>query len=72
MKISHREYSRNLIISKADLDDYTDEGDFLEENLDTSQFSPCPLCGGDGIPLGKLGAMKHYRCRQCGYNFGNK
>jgi DNA-directed RNA polymerase subunit RPC12/RpoP len=32
------------------------EGDYIE----------CPACGGDAFPLGTLGRVKHYRCRQCG------
>jgi DNA-directed RNA polymerase subunit RPC12/RpoP len=32
------------------------EGDYIE----------CPACGGDAFPLGALGRVKHYRCRNCG------
>jgi len=26
----------------------------------------CPVCRGDLHPLGRLGFLEHYRCRQCG------
>lgn len=29
----------------------------------------CPLCGGWGLPLGRLGSRFHLRCRQCGSDF---
>jgi len=36
-----------------------------DANLD-GDFHECPACGGDAFPLGTLGRVKHYRCRQCG------
>lgn len=32
----------------------------------------CPQCGGEGTPLGGLGNLMHYRCRQCGWDFSRK
>jgi hypothetical protein len=32
----------------------------------------CPLCGGEGVPLGTLGRRAHYRCRNCGIDFSSK
>ena len=26
----------------------------------------CPACGGEAYPMGRLGKMLHYRCRDCG------
>jgi rubredoxin len=32
----------------------------------------CPVCGGEGIPLGTLGKLRHYTCRNCGMQFSTK
>ena len=32
----------------------------------------CPVCKGEGIPLGALGWLMHYRCRDCGCEFNRK
>lgn len=29
----------------------------------------CPICDGDGLVLGILGNLKHFRCRECGADF---
>lgn len=29
----------------------------------------CETCGGDGVLLGTLGNLTHFRCRQCGADF---
>ena len=29
----------------------------------------CPGCGGPGTPLGVLGNLAHFRCRNCGLDF---
>jgi len=29
-------------------------------------MAKCPLCGGQGILLGVLGLLRHFRCRACG------
>jgi len=31
----------------------------------------CPLDGCEGVPLGALGNLMHYRCRGCGMNFSH-
>lgn len=36
---------------------------------DDPGYAGCPQCGGDGVLLGTLGKRKHYRCRQCGWDF---
>lgn len=37
---------------------------------DDVEFDPeCPACGGPGVPLGTLGRLAHFRCRDCGTNF---
>jgi hypothetical protein len=28
--------------------------------------SHCPFCAGDGVPLGILGHLRWFRCRDCG------
>lgn len=32
----------------------------------------CPTCPGIGVLLGVLGNTAHYRCRQCGYQWGER
>lgn len=29
----------------------------------------CPMCDGEGVLLGQLGRLVHFRCRQCGMGF---
>lgn len=29
----------------------------------------CPVCPGRGVPLGTLGAVEWFRCRDCGIDF---
>jgi len=29
----------------------------------------CTQCNGEGMLLGVLGTLQHYRCRQCGWGF---
>jgi transposase-like protein len=31
----------------------------------------CPVCDGEGIELGTLGNLTHYRCRDCGMTFSS-
>lgn len=33
---------------------------------------PCPMCGGPGEPLGTLGSLDHFRCRNCGAQFNTR
>lgn len=35
-------------------------------------MNDCPLCSGPLLPLGKLGAHEHYRCRNCGGLFSDE
>jgi len=56
------------------LDNHDDERDMGEDEAeDGPEEEPpvCPLDGGDGIPLGGLGNLMHYRCRACGMNFSH-
>ncbi len=34
-----------------------------------SNASRCPICPGQGVPLGTLGRLRWYRCRDCGMDF---
>jgi hypothetical protein len=39
--------------------------------MDAEEFGKemgCSACGGDLKPLGQLGSLMHFRCRQCGMN----
>ena len=56
-------------IKRISARDFEDEP--IDEKMDASSFVHCPLDGGIGVPLGKLGRQQHYRCRQCGYDFSN-
>lgn len=29
----------------------------------------CPVCDGEAYPLGNLGKLAHFRCRDCGMDF---
>jgi hypothetical protein len=33
---------------------------------DDQDATPCPVCGGDAYPMGKMGNLQHFRCQQCG------
>lgn len=36
------------------------------------EFVACPMCDGDGVELGRLGNLMHYRCRACGMDFNRR
>jgi tRNA(Ile2) C34 agmatinyltransferase TiaS len=39
----------------------------------TSTTTPaCPVCPGHGVPLGQLGPLRWYRCRDCGIDFNRR
>lgn len=37
-----------------------------------SQMPGCPMCPGHGVLLGTLGAMRWFRCRDCGWDFARR
>ncbi len=43
----------------------------LEEEADGEpvETPACPACGGEGLPLGILGRLAWFRCRDCGTEF---
>jgi transposase-like protein len=41
--------------------------------IGTSPQPPaCPVCSGQGVPLGQLGRLRWYRCRDCGIDFNRR
>lgn len=66
-------------INVRDEDDIADdvlgleEGDgATDEDLYYENVGICPECGQENAPLGKLGNLLHYRCRNCGMMFNKK
>jgi hypothetical protein len=49
-------------------DNRYEDGEPLPE-LDWNFTPACPLDGGEGVLLGQLGRLTHYRCRACGIVF---
>jgi len=41
----------------------------MDDDLTMNDPLPCPLCGGEGEPLGTLGRQAHFRCCDCGVAF---
>lgn len=52
---------RRLVDGPADFDDDDDDG--YEDEIS------CPVCGGVGESMGKLGDLEWFRCRHCGMEF---
>ncbi len=46
-------------------DRYAQNGIMEARNMEPE----CPMCSGQGVLLGGLGQLVHYRCRQCGWVF---
>ena len=40
--------------------------------MSTRSPAHCPVCAGDGVPLGTLGRLRWFRCRDCGMNFSRQ
>lgn len=38
------------------------------DDTDADGYAKCSLCGGDAHPIGTLGNLAWYRCRDCGMN----
>lgn len=44
--------------------------DFLDDDPDDNMdgfADGCAMCGGELVPVGNLGDLEHYRCRDCGF-----
>jgi len=48
------------------------ENEFRGRRNPGDSETTCPACGGEGILLGALGNLVHYRCRNCGAQFQEK
>jgi len=45
---------------------------FVDDDTDDCDTLMCPQCDGASTPLGQLGNLTHYRCRQCGWTFDQR
>ena len=61
--VGHLLPSREEAVTEAEsqIDEVT-----LDWDAATDDAVPCPGCGGEAHPLGVLGDLVHYRCRDCG------
>jgi len=48
-----------------------DDEDEDDEDVKEDEDMDCPVCHGQGVLLGKMGNLTHYRCRQCGMQFSS-
>lgn len=37
-----------------------------------ARMPACPMCPGHGVALGTLGALRWFRCRDCGWDFARR
>jgi hypothetical protein len=65
MTAADQSYDRREALGQDD--EYDPEPDWDFDPLDLHAL--CPLDGGDGVLLGTLGRLTHYRCRACGIGF---
>jgi len=78
MEIAIGESGKALCHACEDAGCETNEGECLADGAyggdeSEDEDSPaCPLDGGEGVPLGALGKLMHYRCRACGMNFSRE
>jgi hypothetical protein len=63
-------YDQKLVTEMDRLIDQPEGSDLADE--DEYGDAECPACGGEGVPMGTLGSLQHFRCRQCGINFSRK
>ena len=45
------------------------EGAYGGDEEEPEDNPECPVCAGPGVPLGTLGRLSHFRCRNCGIDF---
>jgi hypothetical protein len=64
----YRENDINESFNDWDDEEYDDDEDFG----DFYQEAACPMCSGEGSPIGTLGNTAHYRCQNCGWTFSNQ
>ena len=61
---------RSLLTESAAADQIVEHILDYEQDTESGGYPPqCPQCGGEGTLLGALGHTRHYRCRQCGWDF---
>jgi len=51
---------------------YNSEEREILADLEYDSLPGCPMCSGEGQPLGQLGNLMHYRCRNCGMQFSQE
>lgn len=53
-----------IVHTTAQLEDLAEP--FFDDDEDVAF---CPICDGEGVLLGTLGHLQHFRCRCCGAGF---
>lgn len=53
--------------AKTAFSTWSEDDDEFDDGPDDE---PCPVCGGPGLELGALGYTMHYRCQNCGWEWG--
>ena len=53
--------------AKTAFSTWSEDDDEFDDGPDDE---PCPVCGGPGLELGVLGYTMHYRCQNCGWEWG--
>lgn len=47
----------------------TPRGADQEARMSPPRAPTCPMCSGEGVLLGPMGALNWFRCRHCGWTF---